>query len=326
VKRRFAIALLVGLAAPRWLSAGAVEPTKTFRIGTVSLVVPRAAPHWAGFEQRLRDLGFVEGQNLAFDFLFLEGKTERLSAAMAELVRRKVDVIVAGGTEIAVTAALRATDTIPIVMVAIEFDPLSLGYVRSLARPGGNVTGVFLRHIELTGKRLDLLKETIPGMSRAVVFWDARSADQLEAAKAAAQTLKLPLKSVELRDPPYDYTGALEIAGPRPGDALLFSMSGFFFSDRDRLVEFVLRHQLPSMFGDRVFADMGGLISYGPSIPGMYQLAAEYVGKILKGTPPADLPIEMPTRFELVVNLKTAKALGLTVPPSILARADEVIE
>ena len=320
------VAVVIFGAQAQLLSAGAAEPTKMFRVGIVAATVSRSAPHWVGFEQRLRDLGFIEGQNLVVDFLSLEGKFERLPAAMAELVKRKVDVIVAPGLEVTLKAAMQATDTIPVVMVAINFDPLLLGYVPSLARPGGNVTGVFLRHIELTGKRLDLLKETIPGMSRAVVLWDAGSADQFEAAETAAQALKLPLKSVELRDPPYDYAGALDIAGPRPGDALLFMMSGFFFSDRDRLVALALRRRLPSMFGDRAFADLGGLITYGPSIPGMFRLAAEYVDKILKGTPPADLPIEMPTRYELVINLKTAEALGLTVPPSILARADEVIE
>jgi len=211
-------------------------------------------------------------------------------------------------------------------MVAINYDPLSLGYVPILARPGGNVTGVFLRQIELTGKRLDLLKEIIPGMSRTVVLWDAESADQLGAAETAAQTLKLPLKSVELRNPPYDYDGALEIADPRPDDALLLMMSGFFFSDRDRLAALALRRRLPSMFGDRAYADSGGLITYGPSIPGMFRTAAEYVDKILKGTPPADLPVQQPTTFELVINLKTANALGLTVPQSMLMRADEVIE
>ena len=329
MRRRDFVILLVGAmggrpSAPH--SAGAAEPTKVFRVGIVSMAVSRSASHWVGFEQRLRDLGFVEGQNLAIDYLSLEGKLERLSAAMAELVRRKVDVIVAPGLEVILKAAKQATDTIPIVMVAINFDPLSLGYVPHHARPGGNVTGVFLRQIELTGKRLDLLKETIPGMSRTVVLWDAESADQLEAAETAAQTLKLPLKSVELRNPPYDYSGALEIADPRPDDALLLMMSGFFFSDRDRLAALALRRRLPSMFGDRAFADSGGLITYGPSIPGMFRLAAEYVGKILKGTPPADLPIEMPTRYELVINLKTAKALGITVPQLLLATADEVIE
>jgi putative ABC transport system substrate-binding protein len=163
-------------------------------------------------------------------------------------------------------------------------------------------------------------------MSRTVVLWDAESADQLGAAETAAQTLKLPLKSVELRNPPYDYDGALEIADPRPDDALLLMMSGFFFSDRDRLAALALRRRLPSMFGDRAYADSGGLITYGPSIPGMFRTAAEYVDKILKGTPPADLPVQQPTTFELVINLKTAKALGLTVPQSMLMRADEVIE
>jgi putative tryptophan/tyrosine transport system substrate-binding protein len=297
-----------------------------FHVGMVNLNLPRSAPFNVAFEQRLRELGYVEGQNLAIDFLGLDGHLDRLPEAMEELVRRKVDVILAAGQEVLLKAAKQATGTIPIVMIAISYDPVALGYVGSLARPGGNITGVFLRQPELTGKRLELLKQTVPDIARAIVFWDAYGAAQVDVAATAAQSLQLPIKSVELRDPPYDYARALEAAQPRPGDALLFTTSIFFFRDRDRLAELALQHRLPSMFTQREITEAGGLMSYGTNVPGMFRLAADYVDKILKGAAKADLPVQQPTTFELVVNLKTAKALGLTVPQSILARADEVIE
>jgi putative tryptophan/tyrosine transport system substrate-binding protein len=324
--RRFVIALLVGLALVPLLSARAVEPARMFHVGIVGLSLPRSTPFSIAFEQRLRELGHVEGKTLTIDSLSLDGKIERFPEAMEELVRRKVDVILAAGQEASLKAAKQATSTIPIVMIAISYDPVALGYVASLARPGGNITGVFLRQPELTGKRLQLLQQTVPDIARAIVFWDAIGVDQFDAAATAAQTLRLPIRSVELRDPPYDYERALEAAQPRAGDALLFTTSSFFFRDRDRLAELALRHRLPSMATQREIAEAGGLISYGTSVPGMFRLAADYVDKILNGAKPADLPIEQPTRFELVVNLKTAKALGIIVPQLLLATADEVIE
>jgi putative ABC transport system substrate-binding protein len=320
------IALLVGIALVPLLSVRAAEPVRMFHVGMVNLNLPRTAPFNVAFEQRLHELGYVEGKTLAIDLLSLDGKIERFPEAMEELVRRKVDVILASGQEASLKAAKQATSTIPIVMIAVSYDPAALGYVASLARPGGNITGVFLMQPELTGKRLELLQQTVPDIARAIVFWDAIGTDQFDAAGMAAQTLQLPIRSVELRDPPYDYERALEAAQPRPGDALLFTTSSFFFRDRDRLAELALRHRLPSMFTQREIAEAGGLISYGTSIPGMFRLAADYVDKILKGAKPADLPVQQPTTFELVVNLKTAKALGLTVPHSILQLADEVIE
>jgi len=324
--RRFVIALLVGIALAPLRSAEAAEPAKMFHVGMVNLSLPRSAPFNVAFEQRLHELGYVEGETLAIDLLSLDGKIERYPEAMEELVRRKVDVIVAAGQEVSLKAAKQATSAIPIVMIAISYDPVALGYVASLARPGGNITGVFLMQPELTGKRLELLRQTVPDIARAIVFWDAIGADQFDAAATAAQTLRLPIKSVELRDPPFDYPRALEAAQPRPGDALLFTTSSFFFRDRDHLAELALRHRLPSMFTQREIVEAGGLISYGTSIPGMFRLAADYVDKILKGAAPADLPVQQPTTFELVINLKTAEALGLTLPQSILGLADKVIE
>jgi putative ABC transport system substrate-binding protein len=238
------IALLVGIALAPLLSTRAAEPARMFHVGMVNLNSPRSAPFNVAFEQRLRERGYVEGHNLAIDFLGLDGHLDRLPEAMEELVRRKVDVILAAGQEVVLKAAKQATGTIPIVMIAISYDPVALGYVGSLARPGGNITGVFLRQPELTGKRLELLKRTVPDIARTIVFWDAYGADQVDVAATVARSLQLPIKSVELRDPPYDYARALEAAQPRPGDALLFTTSSFFLRDRDRLAELALQHRV----------------------------------------------------------------------------------
>jgi len=245
----FAVMMILGALAPL-LCARAAEPAKVFHVGIVSINTPGPKTSSIALEQRLHDLGYLEGKTLALDFLWLE-QIERLPAAMDELVRRKVDVIVTTGQEAAVKAAKQATATIPIVMLAVDFDPVALGYASSLARPSGNVTGVSLNQTELTGKRLELLKETVPDITRVIVLWDAIGADQVEGAAAAAQILKLPIKSVELRNPPYDYAGALEAANSRPGDALLFLTSPFFNRDRHRLGELALQHRLPSMFANR---------------------------------------------------------------------------
>jgi putative tryptophan/tyrosine transport system substrate-binding protein len=327
MRRRELLSLLGGAAALALPARAEEVRGKMFRVGIVNFSPAAARSNNSiAFGRRLDELGYVEGKTLAIDTLWLDGKIERYPEAMAELARRKVDVILTTGQETAVKAAMQASATIPIVMMAIDFDPLARGYVASLARPGGNITGVFLRQIELTAKRLELLKEAIPNMARAIVLWDAISADQVAATAEAAQALKLQVKSVEFRDQPYDYVGALESVSARPGDALLFLTSPSFNLDRKRLAEIAIGHRLPSMFAQRQYTDAGGLMSYGPNYPAMYRLAAGYVDKILKGAKPADLPVEQPTMFELVINLKTAMALGLTVPHAMLMRADEVIE
>ena len=214
---------------------------------------------------------------------------------------------------------------IPIVIVAIDYDPLALGYIASLNRPGGNVTGLFFEQIDLTEKRLQLLKEAVPGRSTMVVFWDRASEGQWQAAQRAAPTLQLRLAGAELREQPYDYEGALrETADDR--SALLFTSSPVFFNDRNRLSEVILRHRLPAAFSQREFVAVGGLLSYGPDFIALFRRVAEYVYRIAKGASPADLPVEQPTKFQLVINLKTAKALGLTMPQTLVVTADEVIE
>ena len=326
MKRREFITLLGGGAA--WpLAARAQTPPKMLRVGVVSLVNPRTATFWVAFDRRMRELGYVEGQNLTIDFVNLNSQIDRYGEATKEVVRRKPDIIIATGGERALMSAIAATDTLPIVMIAVDYDPFARGYVQNLARPGGTVTGIFFQQIELAMKRLQLMKEALPDVAAATVFWDDGSADQWRATQSAAETMRLKLTGVELGNPPYDYENALVARAPTDHHRILMVLSSpVFFPDRERLAQLALRHRIASMFVFRGYVDAGGLLSYGPSIDALYHRAAEYVDRIAKGTNPADLPVEQPTKFELIVNLKTAKAIGLEVPPTLLARGDEVIE
>ncbi len=308
------------------LNGEAQRPGKVARVGVLSAAQPRTASFLQAFEHRLRDLGYVEGQNLIIEFRTGEGKAERYSALAAELVKRQVDVLVASGPEAVLRAARDATRTTPIVMVAIDYDPVARGYIVGLPRPGGHITGLFFQQLELTGKRLELLKGALPQLTRVAVLWDAFSADQLPAAEAAARELGVHLQPVELRHPPYDYASAFNAVAESRAKALLPLMSPVFFRERARLLELVGAHRLPAIFGQREMADAGGLMAYGVSFNEMFRRAADYADRILKGSKPADLPVEQPTKFELVINLKTAKALGLKIPQSVLIRADQVIQ
>jgi putative ABC transport system substrate-binding protein len=276
-----------------------------------------------GFRQGLRELGYVEGQNISIEY-GLAGSADQLPDAAAELVRRNVDVIIASGTP-PVVAAKNATRTIPIVFVA-AIDPIATGLAASLARPGGNVTGFALIGADLMGKRLELLREVVPGLSRAAVLAqkiNPGNAEYIRQAELGGQALGLQLQVMAVHD-----VGDFEDAFSemRAAGAVLQLDDVLFTSYRRQLVELAARNQLPVMYPSRGFVDAGGLMAYGVDLPDHYRRAATYVDKILKGTKPADLPVQQPTKLELVINLKTAKALGLTVPPSILARADEVIE
>jgi putative ABC transport system substrate-binding protein len=270
------------------LNGEAQRPGKVARVGMLSAAQPRSASFLQAFEHRLRDLGYVEGQNLIIEFRTGEGKAERYSALAAELVQRHVDVLVASGPEAVLRAARDATRTIPIVMVAINYDPVARGYIAGLPRPGGNITGLFFQQLELTGKRLELLKGTLPQVTRVAVLWDAFSADQLPAAEAAALELGVQLHPVELRDPPYDYVSAFRAAAAGRAEALLPLMSPVFFRERAPFLELVGTHRLPAIFGQREMADAGGLMAYGVSFNEMFRRAATYVDKILKGTKPSD--------------------------------------
>jgi putative ABC transport system substrate-binding protein len=311
--------------SPPFALAVAGERAKVFRLGVLTPTGPGPGVH--AFVEQLRVLGWEEGRNLQIDYLQLDNAgPDRFRAMTAALVDRGVDLIRASGTEIVLKTAVAVTSTVPIVMVATDYDPLALGYIASLARPGGNVTGVFMQQIELTPKRLELLTQTVTDLARVVVLWDRYSPDQFKAAREAAHSLRIPLDGIECTDPPYDYERLLAdvVGGHR--DVLLLMTSPVFIQDRQHISAVALGQRLPSMFPFRQWVDAGGLMSYGASLTGMNRLAADYVDRIAKGAKPGDLPVQQPVKFELIVNLKTAKALGLTVPPSILARADEVIE
>jgi putative tryptophan/tyrosine transport system substrate-binding protein len=296
------------------------------RVGVVSAANPRTTSFWVSFVRRMRELGYTEGQNFLLDFTNLQGQLDRYPKAAAELVQRKVDVIIASGVEIALKSALAASETVPVVMVAIDYDPFALGYVSNHARPDRNVTGVFFPQLELTGKRLEFLKEALPDLTSVTVLWDRISADQWHVVQRVAPMLGLRCAGVELGQPPIDYDHALSQVPSDHRGALVVLMTPALFLDRARLAEAAIRQSMASIFGLRGYAEAGGLISYGSNIDVLFERAADYVDRIAKGGKPGDLPVEQPTRLELVINLKTARALGLTIPPTFLARADEVIE
>jgi ABC-type uncharacterized transport system substrate-binding protein len=314
------------LAAP--FAAEAQSGAKIPKIGILQVGTSASGGHLAtAFKQEMRDRGYVEGQGVLFEQRFGEGKRERLSEAAREMVRLKVDIIVTS-TDEGIAAVKQQTRTIPIVM-ANSTDPVGTGFVVSLARPGGNITGNSSMSPELNGKRLELLKEVVPGLSRVAILWnpDIRGAvlDYKET-EGAARALHLQLQSVEVTRPD-DLDGAFAAMTAGHADALVVpAVNPLAFVNRSQIVRLAHRHRLPSIYGTKDYADAGGLMAFGPNVVGQWRRAATYVDKILKGAKPADLPVEQPTKFELVINLKTAKALGLTIPPSMLQRADEVIQ
>jgi putative ABC transport system substrate-binding protein len=329
--RRTFMAMLTGgiVAAPS--DTEAQQAAKIARIGYLAGNLA-ANPHLLeAFRQGLRDLGYVEGRNLVIEIRSAEGKLERLPALAAELVALKVDVIFAGGGTLPALAAKQPTRALPIVF-ADAADPVTSGLVTSLARPGGNVTGFFSLFAELLSKRLELLKQAVPGVSRVAVLWqpgglpERTEKDMLKGAEVAARALGVRVQFVEARGPA-EFDGAFsEMTRARAG-ALTVLTSVMFLSGRRRLVDLAAKNRLPTVFSGRDWVDAGGLMAYGrPNVPDLFRRAATYVDKILKGAKPADLPVEQPTKFELIINLKTAKALGLTIPPSALARADQVIQ
>jgi putative ABC transport system substrate-binding protein len=315
------------LVAP--LAAEAQQAAKTTRLGYLAPNLV-ADPHLReAFRQGLRDLGYVEGRNLVIEYRDAEGKPERLPALAAELVALQVDLIVAAYTPGAM-AAKQATGTLPIVFAAVR-DPVQSGLVTSLARPGGMITGTSGRAPELVGKCLEQLKQTIPGVRRVAVLWqpgafgERTAKDMLKEADVAARALGVRPQFVEARSPA-DIDRAFSDMTRARADALTVLTGAMFITERRRLVDLAAKNRLPAVYAWREFVDAGGLMAYGPSLADLYRRAATYVDKILKGAKPAELPVEQPTRFQLVINLKTAKALGLTIPPSLLQRADEVIQ
>jgi putative ABC transport system substrate-binding protein len=325
MRRRDFITLLGGAtSAHAWPLAARAQAQKMLRIGIAS-VLPRDASFMIAFDKRMRELGYAEKQNLAIEYLKLSGPAE-YAGGVKELVKRHVDIIIAQGPEETLKSAMAATSTIPIVMVAIDYDPFARGYVTSLAHPTGNVTGIFFQQIELSAKRLEIAKELVPGLRSAAVFWDSGSADQFQSLKNAGENLGIKIFAVEMRDPPYNYAAAWESVPAEYRGMLILPTSGIFLRDRQQIADLTVERRIPAMFVFREWVDAGGLVSYGASLTGLFARAAEYVDKLAKGAAPSDLPIEQPAKFQLVLNLKTAKEIGLTIPEATLLRADEVIE
>jgi putative ABC transport system substrate-binding protein len=277
------------------------------------------------FEQRLRDLGYVIGQNIAVEYRFGEGHADRVPALVDELLRQNIDVLFATSAY-AIGAAKQASTSVPIVGVDLETDPVDAGWVKSLARPGGNVTGFFLDMPELGGKLLEFLREAIPRIQRVAVLWDAQLAEaQFKATESAAQARRFGLQSLAFRKP-QEFAAAFEAARRQKAQALVLLSSPAVFLHLKRLGDFALQYRLPAISVFPQFANVGGLMGYGPDLGDLFRRAANYVDRILKGTSPADLPIQRPAVFELAVNLKTAETLRLTLPPSVLSRADKVLK
>ncbi len=327
-RRTFITGGLALLAAP--LAADAQQAGKVARIGLLSPVSPpppsSPTPVLDAFRQGLRELGWIEGRNLAIAYRYAEGRMDRFPELAAEFVSLKVDVIVVSGFP-AARAATRATSTVPIVMAYVA-DPVGTGLVASLARPGGNLTGLASFTLELEAKRLELLKEAVPKLRRVAYLWNAaipEAKGSLRDLQVAARTLGVRLQSVEVRGPEEFESGFTAMIRKR-AEGLLVLADPFTVTHQKRIVDLAAKNRLPLVSGFSGFAEAGGLMSYQVNLPDLFHRAAAYVDKILKGAKPADLPVEQPSKFELIINLKTAEALGLTIPPSILVRADRIIE
>jgi ABC-type uncharacterized transport system substrate-binding protein len=312
------------------VTAQAQQPKKVPRIGYLSAGNPTSeSTRSEPIRLALRELGYIEGQNIAIEYRYADGEPDRFPELAAELVRLKVDIIVAAGGRRLVPAAKNATKTIPIIMVGTGIDPVEAGFIESLARPGGNVTGIANLTGELGGKRLELLKEAVPKVARVAVFYDPAapgSALQVkEVLLVAARALGLTLQAWEVRSAE-DFDRVFAAMGKQRSDGLYLPSGNLMNRNQKRIVGFTLKSRLPSVYGSREAVDAGGLMYYGADFADSYRRVAYFVDKILKGAKPADLPVEQPTKFELVINLKTAKQIGLTIPQSVLYRADKVIK
>jgi ABC-type uncharacterized transport system substrate-binding protein len=326
MRRRELLGALGGAAVAGSLAARAQQPAKLPTIGFLGSATPASQGHWsAAFVQRLRELAWIEGRTIAIEYRWLEGRTERAAEIVAELIRLKVDVIVTYSTP-GVVAAKQATAIIPIVF-ALAADPLGSGLVASLARPGGNVTGLSLLRSDTAAKRLELLREFVPGLRGLAIMANVSNPAivlELREGQAAADTLGLEVVTLEIRRTE-DISSAYE-ALKGGVQALYVAAEPLLFVNRIRINTMALAARLPTMHGVRDYVEAGGLMSYEPNFPDLFRRAADFVDKILRGEKPADIPVEQPTKFDLVVNLTTAKALGLEISPMLIARADEVIE
>ena len=327
MQRRDFIKVVAGSAATWPLVARAQQAEKLPRVGFLG---PQArtnvgmVEYYRAFSSQLEKNGFREGQNIVVEYRAIDDPRGPFVAA-AELVRAQPDLLVIAGPEIALQAVIGASGHIPIVMFAVNFDPIERGYVTSLAQPAGNITGVISRPLELARKQIDLLRQVFPDRNRLAVLYDTQSADQFTAADQGAKSLNLQVQALKV-DPAYDFAGIFEAAAKGGAQLVLVQSSPAFTKHMPEIGEVAVKHRLPTMFTFRHYVDHGGLMSYGVDFPPLWRRTADYVARILKGAKPAELPIEQPTKFEFVVNLKTAKALGVTIPNGILLAADQVIE
>jgi putative tryptophan/tyrosine transport system substrate-binding protein len=329
VRRRQFITLLGGATAAWPVAAGAQPARKIARIGyfaTDPSSGPLSAAIYQAFIDEMQIHGFKNGQNLALEYRRLDHDDRALSFDVEDLLRLKVDAFFTDGTEPALRAVVSAKHTLPVVMIATNFDPFERGYVNSLARPEGKVTGVFLRQTELAEKQTELLLEAVPDKLQLGILWDAISADQFSAAERRARAFRLQVHSLRLENPPYDFRVAFRTLVESSPQMLLVLSSPHFTPLRSQIAELAISYRLPTMFIFKTYVEAGGLLSYGADLIAMHRQAATQMAKILKGTTVGDIPIEQPNRFDLVVNLKITKAIGIELPTSILLRADEVIE
>jgi len=323
--------LMVTLALGLLAGPLPAEAQKAGKVPRIGFLWPRGDPNAPGhvaeiFWEALRDVGYIKGKNIVIEYRGAEGKRDRIPSLVAELVQIKVDVLVIAGLP-AVRAAKQATKTIPIVML-MGANPVATGMVDSLARPGGNITGLSILFKELSGKRLELLKEVVPKISRVGVLWNAAPGATIAFKKyeAAARALKIPFQSLEVRGPNPDFEGAFQAAAQARADGLIVIRSILLGRYPNRIADLAIKHRLPSMYEGDDYVEAGGLMTYGPNRADLWRRAAVYVDKILKGAKPADLPVEQPTKFQFIINLKTAKQIGVTIPSEILLQATKVIK
>jgi putative ABC transport system substrate-binding protein len=322
------IKAIVGSAVAWPLAARAQEDGSIARVGIIGSrrEGSSGSPLYAAFIDELRKLGFAEGRNLAIEHRRVEDGVARAFAGVNELVAWKADVLFAVGPELALQAAAAARPPLPIVFLANNYDPIARGYVRSLAQPGSHITGIVARQIELTAKQIELLTEAFPGRNRVGVLWDVQSADQFAAAEREIKQRQLEMRAIKLENPPYDFGATFRTMGQDGVQILLVLSSPLIGLQREEITKLAIEHRLPSMFILKAYVTEGGLMSYGVDFVPMARRAASFTAKILRGARPEDLPVEQAVHFEFAVNLKTARAMGITLPTSILLRADEVIE
>jgi putative ABC transport system substrate-binding protein len=328
MKTKSAVLTLSTLLFALCVSTEAQQPKKIPRIGYLAGNRPATdSTRFEAIRLALREFGYIEGQNIVIEYRYAEGRQDRNPQLAAELVRLNVDIILVSSGDPTIRAAKNATKTIPIIMMGASIDPIEAGYVQSLARPGGNVTGLSFFTTELGGKRLELLKEAVPKLARVAVLYDPgnrNSVIQLNEVQTAARTLGLNVRTWEVRDAE-DFEKVFAPLNKERPDGLYVFGGPLMYANRERIVTFALKSRLPSVYNDRRAVDAGGLMYYGEDLTDIYRRVAYYVDRILKGAKPADLPVERPTKFELVINLKTAKQIGLTIPQSVLYRADKVM-